>query len=166
MPMPLYLDRHELTGATAVDVAGAHLKDLEAQERFAVRFLSYWFDYERQTAFCLAEGPNGEAINAAHAAAHGLVANSVIEVDWATLGRFLMPPDHPPGEPYVETATAQIVLSNRGGRVLNWRLKDYRDDVGAPVDLVPIVVAGNTYNVPRRLVRAVQRGYFDPSGLR
>jgi YidC/Oxa1 family membrane protein insertase len=37
----------------------------------------------------------------------------------------------------VETATVQAVLTNRGGRVLHWRLKDYRDDRGEPVDLVP-----------------------------
>ena len=37
----------------------------------------------------------------------------------------------------VETATVQAVLSNRGGRVLHWRLKDYRDGAGDPVDLVP-----------------------------
>jgi YidC/Oxa1 family membrane protein insertase len=37
----------------------------------------------------------------------------------------------------VETATSEIVLTNRGGRVLNWRLKDYRDGEGNPVDLVP-----------------------------
>jgi YidC/Oxa1 family membrane protein insertase len=37
----------------------------------------------------------------------------------------------------VDTATSQIVLSNRGGRIVHWRLKDYRDAAGAPVDLVP-----------------------------
>ena len=37
----------------------------------------------------------------------------------------------------VETATVQAVLTNRGGRILHWRLKDYRDGAGNPVDLVP-----------------------------
>jgi YidC/Oxa1 family membrane protein insertase len=37
----------------------------------------------------------------------------------------------------VETATSEVVLTNRGGRVLHWRLKDYRDAAGRPVDLVP-----------------------------
>ena len=37
----------------------------------------------------------------------------------------------------VETGTTWVVLSNRGGRVLHWRLKDYRDSAGALVDLVP-----------------------------
>lgn len=32
----------------------------------------------------------------------------------------------------------------------------------APVDLVPIVIAGVTYDVPRRLVRAYQRGLIVP----
>jgi YidC/Oxa1 family membrane protein insertase len=37
----------------------------------------------------------------------------------------------------VETSTVQAVLSNRGGRVLHWRLKAYRDQGGNLVDLVP-----------------------------
>ena len=37
----------------------------------------------------------------------------------------------------VDTATVQAVLTNRGGRLLHWRLKDYRDNRGEPVDLVP-----------------------------
>jgi YidC/Oxa1 family membrane protein insertase len=37
----------------------------------------------------------------------------------------------------VETSTVQAVLSNRGGRLLHWRLKEYRDAQGNPVDLVP-----------------------------
>jgi YidC/Oxa1 family membrane protein insertase len=37
----------------------------------------------------------------------------------------------------VETETSQIVLTNRGGRVLHWRLKGYRAGTGAMVDLVP-----------------------------
>jgi YidC/Oxa1 family membrane protein insertase len=40
-------------------------------------------------------------------------------------------------EIFVETTTAEIVLTNRGGRVLHWRLKNYRDAKGNPVDLVP-----------------------------
>ena len=37
----------------------------------------------------------------------------------------------------VETAAAEIVLTNRGARVLHWRLKEQRDASGQRVDLVP-----------------------------
>ncbi|HKE86199.1 MAG TPA: membrane protein insertase YidC [Vicinamibacterales bacterium] len=37
----------------------------------------------------------------------------------------------------VETTTVKAVLSNRGGRLVHWRLKGYRDKSGAPLDLVP-----------------------------
>jgi YidC/Oxa1 family membrane protein insertase len=37
----------------------------------------------------------------------------------------------------VETTSVQAVLSNRGGRLLHWRLKEYRDKSGAALDLVP-----------------------------
>jgi YidC/Oxa1 family membrane protein insertase len=37
----------------------------------------------------------------------------------------------------VETADVQAVLTNRGARIVHWRLKGYLDDEGKPVDLVP-----------------------------
>ncbi|HEY6362970.1 MAG TPA: membrane protein insertase YidC [Vicinamibacterales bacterium] len=37
----------------------------------------------------------------------------------------------------VETSSVQAVFSNRGGRVVQWRLKEYRDGNGQPLDLVP-----------------------------
>jgi YidC/Oxa1 family membrane protein insertase len=37
----------------------------------------------------------------------------------------------------VDTATVEATLSNRGGRILHWRLKTYQDSLGEPVDLVP-----------------------------
>jgi YidC/Oxa1 family membrane protein insertase len=37
----------------------------------------------------------------------------------------------------VDTPTVQVVLTNRGGRVLRWRLKGFRDQSGNLVDLVP-----------------------------
>lgn len=32
-----------------------------------------------------------------------------------------------------------------------------------PTDLVPVVIGAETHRVPRRLVRAVQRGLVDPT---
>jgi YidC/Oxa1 family membrane protein insertase len=37
----------------------------------------------------------------------------------------------------LDSPTVSATLSNRGGRIVHWRLKEYRDDQGQPVDLVP-----------------------------
>jgi hypothetical protein len=71
IPMPLYMDRHDLPGATAADIATAHLRDLEVQERFGVRFVTYWFEEEAGSGFCLIEGPDKESVEAAHRASQG-----------------------------------------------------------------------------------------------
>lgn len=47
--------------------------------------------------------------------------------------------------------------SNTRHRRSNWK--------ASPVVLVPIVKQGQTYLVPRNLVRAVQRGLIDPAAL-
>ena len=48
----------------------------------------------------------------------------------------------------VDTAVAHVVLTNRGGRVLRWHLKDYQTPGGQPVDLVP---SNTPANQPRPL---------------
>jgi class 3 adenylate cyclase len=124
--MPLYMDRHELAGSTAADVAAAHAKDVEVQDRFGVRYLTYWFDYDRGRAFCLAEGPNRQAVEDVHRNSHGMVAPDVIEVDGRAVERFLGPvADHATGEAYVETAFRAILFTDiEGSTDLTQRLGD------------------------------------------
>jgi hypothetical protein len=71
---------HKVEGLTAEAAAAAHRADLEAQARFGVRFVRYWFDEKTGKVFCLSEAPNAEAVTAAHHAAHGLLADEVIQV--------------------------------------------------------------------------------------
>src|SRR6476646_9189234 len=87
--MPVYMDRHYVEGATRHAVADAHQKDLALQEKYEIKFLTYWFDEIRCTAFCLIEAPNRETIERAHDEAHGLVPNEVLEVDPAVVDAFL-----------------------------------------------------------------------------
>jgi Protein of unknown function (DUF4242) len=72
--MPVYMDRHYIEGATRHAVADAHQKDLALQDKYHVKFLTYWFDEKRCTAFCLIEAPNRETIERAHNEAHGSVS--------------------------------------------------------------------------------------------
>lgn len=126
--VPLYMDRHEFTLVTAADIAAAHLQDLAVQGQFKVQFLNYWFDEERQHAFCLAQGPSGEAVEAAHAASHGLIPYQVIEVDPDAVMRFMGGmANHRPGEPYVETAFRTILFTDiEGSTSLTQQLGDAR----------------------------------------
>ena len=87
--MPVYMDRHYIEGATRHAVADAHQKDLALQDKYDVKFLTYWFDELRSTAFCLIEAPNRETIERAHDEAHGSVPNEVLEVDPAVVDAFL-----------------------------------------------------------------------------
>ena len=79
--MSLYLDIHQhIPGLTAKAIAGAHAKDLEAQAKYGVKYLKYWFDEGTGKAFCLVEAPSKEAAAAVHREAHGLVADEINEV--------------------------------------------------------------------------------------
>jgi class 3 adenylate cyclase len=126
--MPVYMDRHEFASINAEMIAAAHLQDLAVQEKFGVQFLNYWFDMDRQTAFCLARGPSGEAVEAAHAASHGLIATQVIEVDEQAVELFMGKiVNHQPGEPYVETAFRTILFTDlEGSTSLTQQLGDAR----------------------------------------
>lgn len=87
--MPLYIDRHEVPGATAEETARNHAADLEVAGQFGVEFFSYWHDPTRGLVFCLASAPEEEAVIQAHREAHGLVPAEIIEVSQADVVRFL-----------------------------------------------------------------------------
>jgi class 3 adenylate cyclase len=88
-PVPIFLDRHDLSGLTASDIAEAHRKDLEVQDQYGVRFLTYWFDESRGTGFCLIDAPDIKTAMRVHDEAHGDVAKDVIEVDLSAVQAFL-----------------------------------------------------------------------------
>ena len=126
--VPLFMDRHEFEKITAADIAAAHLKDLEVQGRHGVHFLNYWFDEVRQHAFCLASGPDIDAVQTAHRESHGMVPAQVIEVDEALVARFMGGiVNHEPGVPYVETAFRTILFTDiEGSTSLTQELGDAR----------------------------------------
>ncbi len=93
--MPIYIDRHEFAGMTAETVAQAHLKDLAIQDRYGVKFLTYWFDEARGTAFCLVQSPDKETASHVHRKAHGNVAHTLIEVELSAVEAFLGRVDDP-----------------------------------------------------------------------
>ena len=84
------MDRHDVSKeVTAEIVADLHQKDLKIQHKFNCRGLTYWFDDNRKTAFCLVEAPNKEALKEMHDQAHGEVPHRIIEVDHAVVESFL-----------------------------------------------------------------------------
>jgi class 3 adenylate cyclase len=87
--MPLYMDIHEVHGATPEDIAKAHDADMATQKRYGVEYHKYWFNEDRGKVFCLCEAPNAEAANTVHAEAHGLVAEKIIEVEPALVEAFM-----------------------------------------------------------------------------
>jgi hypothetical protein len=83
--MPLYMDIHSIDGGVNVeDVAKAHVADLQTQSRYDVRYLRYWVDEQQGKIFCLVEAPSADAAATVHREAHGLVADSVFEVQEGT----------------------------------------------------------------------------------
>jgi class 3 adenylate cyclase len=111
--MGLFLDRHDIPGATAAEIAAAHVQDLGVQDEFGVKFVTYWFEDHEGLGFCLVEGPDRESVEAAHREAHGLMPSQVIEVDeTAVRGFFGRLNTHPPGEPYVESAFRAILFTD------------------------------------------------------
>lgn len=79
--MPLYLDVHRyVPGAKTKDVAEAHMKDLQTQDRYGVKYLRYRVDEGEGKIWCLVEAPSKEAAERVHREAHGLIADEIHEV--------------------------------------------------------------------------------------
>lgn len=87
--MPIYMDRHIVEGATDSAVEDAHSKDIELQSKYGVDFLTYWFDSQRGSVFCLVDAPNEDAVKKVHDEAHGLIPHEIVPVDLKDVQSFL-----------------------------------------------------------------------------
>src|SRR5690606_42119672 len=79
--MPLFMDLHIVPGITAQGVAEAHVLDLKIQEEYQCSCMTYWIDEVNNSAFCLIEAPNANAVRELHNKAHGLLPFNIIEVN-------------------------------------------------------------------------------------
>jgi class 3 adenylate cyclase len=83
------MDRHDLRGLKAEDVAEAHRRDVDIQDRHGVKYMAYWFDENNGAAFCLVHAPDPATAERVHREAHGEIAHAIIPVDLATVEAFL-----------------------------------------------------------------------------
>jgi class 3 adenylate cyclase len=116
--MPIFLDRHDVGKASAEDVARLHVKDLEVQDKYGVKFLTYWYDSARRTTFCLVDAPSKDTADKVHAEAHGHVANEMIAVDPSAVEAFLGRIQDPPSartRPISDSAFRAIMFTDMVG---------------------------------------------------
>jgi hypothetical protein len=78
--MALFMDVHSgMMGVTAEQLKAEHAKDTAIEGEEGVHFIKAWADPKSGKVFCLAEGPNIEAVRRVHAKA-GHPADEVYEV--------------------------------------------------------------------------------------
>jgi hypothetical protein len=108
--MPIFMDRHDLRGLKRADVAEAHRRDLEVQDRHGVKYMAYWYDEGNGAAFCLVHAPDEAAAERVHREAHGQIANAIIPVDLAAVEAFLGRIGDPRAAPGAVTPASDVGL--------------------------------------------------------
>jgi len=98
----------------------AHEQDLGIQDKYGVKFITYWYDEKRGTAFCLVDSPDIQSIKNAHNASHGQIPHEIIEVDPMIVESFLGRMKDP--EP--EAETNKVVLDSAFKSIMFTDLKD------------------------------------------
>ena len=116
--MPLYMDRHDGENLTPEAVAEAHAADLRIQDKYGCKFLTYWYDDERDSVFCLVDAPDMTAVHKAHLEAHGFDNNEIMEVNPAIVKAFLGRVEDPSpveGELIVDSPFRAIMFTDLEG---------------------------------------------------
>jgi class 3 adenylate cyclase len=107
------MDRHKVgLETTPEDVAAAHALDQQVEEKYGVKYLTYWFDRSNGGIFCLAQAPSKEAAIRVHAEAHGLLAEDLIEVEEGPVVEYLGRTADPPATPIADSAFRTIVFTD------------------------------------------------------
>ena len=123
--MPIYMDRHDTEQVSAREVAAAHQKDLEIQDKHGCKAITYWVDEERGTVFCLIDAKQKQAVINMHKEAHGDIPSKIIEVEPETVNAFLgriedlptpnKPPDRNSEVSVVDSAFRTIMFTDMEG---------------------------------------------------
>ncbi len=116
--MPIYMDRHDIKGTSATEVAEAHKKDLEIQDKYGCKALTYWFDEATGTTFCLIDAPRKQAVEQMHHEAHGDVPTKIIVVNPEVVKAFLGRIEDPQTPTKSTTSTSDIPVLDSAFRTI------------------------------------------------
>jgi hypothetical protein len=83
------MDRHDGENLTPEAVAEAHAADIKLQDKYDCKFITYWYDDDRDSVFCLVDAPDMSTVHKVHNEAHGFHHNEIMEVDQAIVKAFL-----------------------------------------------------------------------------
>jgi AraC-like DNA-binding protein len=83
------MDLHIVPGVTPTQVAEAHIKDVEIQEKYCCKTMTYWLDEDKGCVFCLIEAPDQDSVVSMHEKAHGLIPHEIIQVNTDVVKAFL-----------------------------------------------------------------------------
>ena len=126
----LFMCRHlgRLNGITIEGIASRHDLDLLFQDKYDLRWLSYYTDREAGTAFCISEAPSLEAVEACHREATGGVPHRIVQVEWGTVEAFLGHVAMPGrGQPWEQSPIRTILVAQVANAAeLTLRLGDSR----------------------------------------
>jgi AraC-like DNA-binding protein len=137
------MDRHDVPGElTPEDVIGIHQRDLEVQDEYNCRAITYWYDGERNKAFCLFEAPDRKSILSMHEHSHGQIPHHVIEVDENLMelfyGKIENPEqkltDDPGARTMVVIRIEEDSLIHAGSKLFNDTLEAHYDSIAAAID--------------------------------
>jgi class 3 adenylate cyclase len=113
--VPLYMDRHDIPGVSAEQVAQFHVLDVQVAGKHGAQFLTYWFDAVAGSAFCLARAPSPDEMAAVHRESHGQVANEIIAVVEDDVLRFLGRIEDPKDASQVTSAFRSVMFTDLEG---------------------------------------------------
>jgi hypothetical protein len=128
--MPIFMDRHEMRDMTAAAIAAAHRRDVDVQDKYGVKYMTYWFDRHRGTGFCLVDAPDAATAEQVHREAHGEIPSDIIPVDLVTVEAFLGRISHPHAcaggaEPEVDAGLRAVMFTDIvGSTEMTTRLGD------------------------------------------
>jgi len=126
----LFMCRHlgRSQGITVEGIASRHDLDLLFQDKYDLRWLSYYTDREAGTTFCISETPSIEAVEACHREATGGVPHRIVQVEWGTVEAFLGHVAMPGrGQPWEQSPIRTILVAQIANSAeLTLRLGDSR----------------------------------------
>jgi len=155
--MALFMDLHiSASGDIPIDeLIEKHKADLACQQKYGVKFKSFWVNQEKGMVFCLMEGPDKQSCMNVHQQAHGDTGCNIIEVNPGDFDKFLagsMP------NAYDIAESREGIMDNAYRTILRYEVINpvhHRHDDQSKIEQIIKKNQGNLLFEPHHSIRAI-----------